>query len=166
MYHPDTHHRRSIRLKKYDYSQEGPYFITVCTQNRESLFGKILEEKMYLNPAGHMIRQIWDSLPSRFPNIKLDEFVIMPNHIHGIIILNRSNEPHSIAQICQAFKSITTNEYMQGVRHHFWRPFMKRLWQRNYWERVIRSEVELYFTREYVQDNPAKWASDKLFSPS
>ncbi len=87
-YNPDKHHRRSIRLQGYDYSQPGIYFITLCTQNRERLFGEILNGEMRLNEFGKIAHQCWLEIPNHFPHVQLDEFVIMPDHIHGIIVLN------------------------------------------------------------------------------
>ena len=86
-YDPDRHHRRSIRLKGYDYSQAGVYFVSVCTQNRECLFGAIVGGEMVLNHAGRMVETVWDRLARRFPDIELDESIILPNHIHGIITI-------------------------------------------------------------------------------
>ena len=87
-YNPDKHHRRSIRLQGYDYSQRGAYFITLCTKNREHLFGEILNGEIQLNEFGKITQQCWLEIPNHFPNVQLDEFVIMPDHIHGIIVLN------------------------------------------------------------------------------
>lgn len=101
-YNPEIHHRRSIRLKGHDYSKTGAYFVTVCTQNRECLFGNVIEKEMRLNEAGKMIESIWENLSNQYPGIQEDAFVVMPNHIHGIIVLsdlNRRGEscirPHS-----------------------------------------------------------------------
>jgi len=84
---PDSHHRRSIRLKGYDYSQAGAYFVSICTQNRECLFGEIVDEDMALNDAGRMVQTVWGELARRFPDLELDETITLPNHIHGIIII-------------------------------------------------------------------------------
>ncbi|PKL72573.1 hypothetical protein CVV26_00995 [Candidatus Kuenenbacteria bacterium HGW-Kuenenbacteria-1] len=89
-YNSEIHHRRSIRLKEYDYSQNGVYFITICTQNHECLFGKIENEKMILNEYGKIVKKDWLEIPNHFPNIILDKFIVMPNHIHGIIIIDAS----------------------------------------------------------------------------
>ncbi|XGB43143.1 MAG: hypothetical protein LVS60_04975 [Nodosilinea sp. LVE1205-7] len=84
-YNPDIHHRRSIRLKGYDYSQNGLYFVTICTQNRHHLFGTITNGQMALNPMGEIVHDEWFKTASMRPNIRLHEFIVMPNHIHGII---------------------------------------------------------------------------------
>ena len=86
-YNPDIHHRRSIRLRGYDYSRPGAYFVTTCTQNRECLFGKIVGGEMVLNDAGRMINIVWNEIQENYPGVETDEFVVMPNHIHGIIVL-------------------------------------------------------------------------------
>jgi len=91
-YDPDIHHRRSIRLREYDYSSTGAYFVTTCTQGRECLFGDVVDEAIRLDPAGESVWAAWDELPERFPNIVMDEFVVMPNHFHGIIILNEPDD--------------------------------------------------------------------------
>jgi len=86
-YNPDIHHRRSIRLRDYDYSQAGAYFITICAHNRECLFGEIADGAMRLNAAGEIAMQCWQEIPLHFPHSALDEWVIMPNHLHGIVVL-------------------------------------------------------------------------------
>jgi REP element-mobilizing transposase RayT len=91
-YDPSIHHRRSIRLKSYDYSQAGMYFVTICTQNHDCFFGHIIDFKMRLNDAGMMIQSVWDDLPNRFANLELDAVVVMPNHIHGIFVLGHGND--------------------------------------------------------------------------
>ena len=90
-YNSHIHHRRSIRLKGYDYSQNGVYFVTICVQNRECLFGKIKNGEMILNNAGKMIEKYWHQIPEHYPNVILDVFVIMPNHVHGILIIDNGN---------------------------------------------------------------------------
>lgn len=84
-YNPNIHHRRSIRLPGYDYSQAGAYFVTICTQNRLCLFGEVADGRMIQNVAGQMVETVWQQLPDRFPQILMDAFVVMPNHVHGII---------------------------------------------------------------------------------
>lgn len=185
-YNPDVHHRCSIRLRKYDYSSSGAYFVTVCVQGRECLFGGIVQNDMVLNEAGRMVEEVWRSLPERFPHVMVDEFVVMPNHLHGIILLNECRgEPcvrpnfrdegeqvehrvrpygtadFSLGRICQALKSLTTVGYVRGVKDHDWSPFPGRLWQRNYHERIIRDETELIGVREYIRNNPLKWLDDE-----
>lgn len=186
-YNPTIHHRRSIRLKGYDYSQNGAYFVTICTQNRECLFGKIMDGKMVLNDAGKIIQTEWEKLPQQFQNIELDVFVVMPNHFHGIVVIQNENDvdvggplvgtqngngqPQGIAptdkktigDIIGAFKSLTTNEYIRGVKNGKFPPFEKQIWQRNYHEHIIRNEQSLDKIREYIMYNPQKWQNDVFF---
>jgi len=169
-YNSDIHNRKSIRLKNYDYSQAGFYFITICTQNHDHLFGKINDNKIFLNDAGLMVEIQWNELIKRFKNIKLHEYTIMPNHFHGIInMLSKcrcelfgSKSDTEIGDIIQAFKSITTHQYICGVKQNNWQRFDKKLWQRNYWEHIIRTENELNCISQYIIDNPKNWENDKL----
>jgi len=178
-------HRKSTRLIKYDYSLPGYYFITICSQDRQYLFGKIVNEKMKLNNIGKTIDGYWHKLPEKFNNILLDKHTVMPNHLHGIIVINddvanntvgappvgaRTNNVHqragtrpapTIGNIVGTFKSITTNQYIQNVKNNNWPPFNKRVWQRNYYEHVIRNEEELNKIRQYIIDNPNMWPKDK-----
>lgn len=192
--------RRSIRLKNYDYSQEGNYFITICCQDRARLFGKIDKGEMILNEAGNMIVTEWLALKSRFPNIELYEYIVMPNHFHGILGIventvgtslagvqnNEDGQPQGIAptglpptglpqtglpqtelaptvgNIIGAFKSITSVEYIRGIESKNWEQFNKRLWQRNYWEHIIRNDDSFDRISEYIKNNPRKWHEDKF----
>jgi putative transposase len=196
-YSPDIHKRRSIRLKNYDYSQAGAYFITVCVSQRECLFGKIVNGVMVLNETGHILEKVWRGLPKHFTTIHLDEYSIMPNHFHGILHINeyagatgakqdspallclnyytnnrviadrgkadeafalhlRGTAPGSLCSIVQNFKSVSTRK-INRLRN---KPGCS-VWQRNYYERVIRNEDELFRAREYVIMNPLKWEQDK-----
>ncbi len=188
-YNPKIHHRRSIRLKGYNYSQAGLYFITLCTQDSLHLFGEITNDEIVLNDSGMMIEKWWNELKNRFPNIELDEFVIMPNHFHGVIqIINTT--PTSVPvpvgadlRVCpdtdtrehtggehagsplhrmiQWFKTMSTNEYIRNVKKNHWTPFNKKLWQRNYYEHIIRNEKSYLQISEYIRTNPLKWLDDK-----
>ncbi len=182
-YNPDVHHRRSIRLKEYDYSQPGVYFITICTHNRECLLGEIKNDKVELYVAGQIIEKWWVVLPNKFTNIKIDEYIIMPNHFHGIITIVETNVgadlrvcPNNngkdmdlqgehigspLRKIIQWFKTMTTNEYIRGVKHNILPSFHRKFWQRNYYEHIIRNEDELKKIREYIRNNPLKWHLDR-----
>ena len=179
-YNPEVHHRRSLRLQGYDYTRAGAYFITICIQHRECLFGEMINDQMHLNQPGRMILSIWDELPQHYAGVDIDAFVIMPNHIHGIIVLIDSNarpqevlqptkkgQPQrvaptmSLSDVVHRFKSLATTRYRQGVISKDWQPFPGKLWQRNYYERVIRSEKELHQIREYIAANPIRWAEDE-----
>jgi REP element-mobilizing transposase RayT len=172
--------RQSIRLKNYDYSQSGLYFITICTENRECLLGDIVDGKMVLNNIGNMIKKWWNKIPERFDTVELDKFQIMPNHIHGVIqiIVGAGFIPArnkrvttmvgattrvapTVGDIIGAFKSLTTHEYVMGVKNNGWKPFDKRLWQRNYYEHIIRNKIDLNKIREYISNNSSIWNRDR-----
>ena len=164
-----TPHRRSIRLKGYDYSRAGAYFVTICTQDRRCLFGEITAKIMRLNDPGRMIQTVWYELPQHYPGVDIDAFVIMPNHIHGIIDLNIGDvgQPQGVApttmslpDVVHRLKSLTTTRYRKGVERQDWLPFPRRLWQRNYYEHVIRDEGDLNQLRQYITSNPLCWPED------
>jgi putative transposase len=245
-YNPQIHHRRSIRLKGYDYSKQGLYFITICCQNRASMFGQIIQsnfdmspvgahpcgrpsadyknldhienkspnesrpsadyqnldlpenscssatqlenhsQEMQLNDAGQMIENEWLKLPDRFENILLHEYVIMPNHFHCILEITNdhihgvgrpqghaptgvSTEDSTVISQCKtigdmmdAFKSITTVEYIRGVKTKNWSRFNGKLWQRDYYEHIIRNERSYLTISNYIINNPQKWKADKF----
>jgi putative transposase len=241
----EKHHRRSIRLKGYDYANSGAYFITIVTQRRACLFGEIVNAETRLNDAGSMIERWWFELNNKFRTVETDYFVIMPNHFHGIVLIadagadllvgpdtegahpstglktgsgaplqgrpqrttrmdtgaNVNPNAHpahpdpgthagvplqgtnsvrpmvrrgapmcapsgfvsqraSVPAIIQWFKTMTTNEYLRGVKTSRWTPFQGQLWQRNYYEHVISDEESLNRIREYVLNNPTQWALD------
>ena len=183
-YDPNRHHRRSIRLKGYDYSQAGAYFITLCTQDRACLFGKVVNGEMRLNDAGRMVLAEWNRLPERFPQVVLDAFVVMPNHVHGILVITDpaptagatlgatvgatvgatlvvAPTAPTVGNIIGAFKSRVTVEYIRGVKTSGWPPFRGRLWQRNYYEHIIRNERALNAIRQYIIENPRRWQMDR-----
>lgn len=229
------HHRRSIRLKGFDYSSPGAYFVTIRTQKFICFFGETLNGEMYLNTAGLMVGRVWNELRGRFPNVITGEYIVMPDHFHGIIIItncdgqndlvgdmvgpgehkvrpcdvcdvyntgchavypcaqqtdngrtitecglhlspiastgggdscsykgdpcDRPSEANgtmdgSLGRIIQAFKSITTHEYIIGVKENNWPPFPGKLWQRNYYERIIRNQKAFDRIRQYIINNP------------
>lgn len=186
-YDPEKHHRRSIRLKGYDYRQTGAYFVTICTQNRACLFCKVVDGEMRLNEAGQMVLAEWNVLPERFPMVELDAFVVMPNHTHGIIVITNDivgaglvpaqndaglvpapaperatkRVPPTLGDVVGAFKSRTTVLYASGVKQLGWTPFPGRLWQRNYYERIICDEESLNRIRRYILQNPVRWTMDR-----
>jgi REP element-mobilizing transposase RayT len=278
-YNPKIHHRRSIRLKGYDYSQAGLYFVTICVKDRKHLFGNIADGKMILNDAGKMVERWYYELKNKYPDVKCGEFIVMPNHFHCIVIKNGFPVPvgadlcvcpenddddddgdgrthrfaptiaptiapivtptiipivaptilgeqnemifgennilgddilggdilgdgilgddilgdgilgehnilgddilgeHNILgddilgehvgsplrDIVRWFKTMSTNEYIRGVKNYGWPPFNRKLWQRNYWEHIIRNEQSYQRISEYIVNNPANWQKDKLF---
>ena len=168
--------RKNIRLKNYDYSQAGYYFVTICTQDRQKLFGEILNSKLILNDRGEMIIKWIYQLGNKFPRILIDKYIIMPNHIHCIIIVgadpcvcpknNHEEGGHvgpPLPEIVQWFKTMTTNEYIKGVKNEIYPPFNKRIWQRNYYDRIIRNKQEYKKIYEYIETNTLKWEDDKYY---
>ena len=189
-YNPEKHNRRSIRLRRYDYSRQGAYFVTICTQNRECLFGNIRHNEMVLNQAGEMAGKTWNNLSVKCPGIVIDEYIVMPNHVHGIICIvgaplvgalslelqmggiDRAGTrpdrragtrpaPTSLGDVVGIFKSITTHKYSMNVNANYWPPFTGKLWQRNYYEHIIRNEDELNRIRDYIENNPLQWVNDR-----
>jgi len=156
---PRWHQRKSPRLRGYDYSQQGAYFITVCTQNREALFGRVADQQMHLNAAGEMVGDYWQRIAERFPTVELDAWVVMPNHIHGIIVLSDDRDI-TVTRLLHWFKLETTKSYSRGVKHHHWPSFDRRLWQRSYHDHIIRDDNDLTRIRDYVLNNPALWQND------
>jgi len=165
-YDPQKHHRHSIRLKGYDYSQAGAYFVTICTQNRECLFGDITDAGMVLNEGGKVVERCWHDIPSHFPQVELDAFVVMPNHVHGILVIvdtvgakNVSPLPtlpgtsKTVGSVVRGFKIGVTKWFRNNTN-------VRDVWQRNYYEHIIRNEQSLNRIRQYILDNPARWAFD------
>jgi len=166
-FNPTIHHRRSIRLQGYDYSRPGTYFITICTHDQEYLFGNIIDDVMHLNDMGQVIAESWEWLADQYGHISLGEWVIMPNHLHGLIVITDDYRGGSrtaptgkckpVGQLIGAFKTVSTkriNEMRQTPG--------AKLWQRNFWEHIVRDESEWHRIRQYIQNNPAQWRQDQL----
>ena len=169
--------RKSIRLKNYDYTQQGAYYVTVCVNDRKCVFGDVRDGDMVLNAAGDMVQRVWDQIPQFYDGIDTDHFQIMPNHIHGIIMIvgagpcarpdnndygsnNHIGQPQGVAptalslsDVIHRFKTMTTKQYCDGVKSNNWPAFNIRLWQRNYYEHVIRDGSDLNRIREYIVNN-------------
>ena len=193
-YNPTIHHRRSIRLKGYDYSQAGLYFITICCQDRVCRLGKIENGVMICNELGEIAYREWMKTAELRPQIELDAFMVMPNHIHGILKINEMNmdtlhspnnmgdnmgdntgecnspnntgecnsplrsPSNTIGAIIRGYKSSVTKQFgLMG--------FDEKLWQRNYYEHIIRDEQSYQIISEYIINNPKKWADDKFYKP-
>jgi putative transposase len=214
--------RQSNRLKEFDYTNNGAYFITILTQDRIEQFGEIVNGEMILNDAGRMIDTVWNDLPKLYPNIDIDESIIMPNHFHGIVIINNTvgaapcgrpgitdndnfinndlkdenemneliykneinnpknqkeliypnelpdhgrpqgDRPYGLSDAINRFKSFTTHRYSNGVKMGLVKPFNKRLWQRNYYDHIIRNENEQIEIRKYIINNPLSWELDRF----
>jgi REP element-mobilizing transposase RayT len=183
---PEKHHRQSIRLKNYDYSQPGFYFLTICTYKRQSWLGEIKNDRMYLNQIGKIVAEEWLNTPKIRSNFELDKWVIMPNHLHGIVIINENlnllgdrnvseqkpffkenrdilgardaplrQEPNSISSFVAGFKSAVTKR-INLLRDNRDIP----IWQRNYYESIIRDEKSLIAIQEYILNNPFQWKKD------
>jgi REP element-mobilizing transposase RayT len=185
-YDPEKHHRQSIRLKGYDYSQPGAYYMTICTEGRACVLGEVVDGRMVLSAAGEIVQADWDGLPEHYPHVRLDAFQIMPNHVHGIIVLVEDREVgagpggremsgkhidvqsrrpapvgeevrrHPTSEIIRSFKAYTTIR----INKRRWTPGEK-VWQRNYYERIVRDEEELNAIRTYIACNPGTWDEDE-----
>jgi len=180
-YNPNKHNRHSIRLKGYDYSRPGLYFITICVRDRECILSEINMRSVILTNFGKIVEKFWVQLPQRFNNVMLDTYVIMPNHLHGIIIVNdcdndgkvwrrgavtaplRQNMPGqlygshpTLGKIIAYFKYQST-KFVNQLQNT---PGIK-FWQRNYYEHIIRDESELIQIRRYIKDNPRQWLDDE-----
>lgn len=151
--------RRSIRIPGFDYSQPGSYFVTISTQNKRCLFGSVIDHQMFQNKAGLVIRESWLWLSRRYSSfLTLDSWVIMPNHIHGILVITKSDpKSQPLGNLICAFKNISRTKLCS---ERLLDP-NERLWQRNYFEHVIRNEQDLYRIRQYILDNPTQWAVDR-----
>jgi REP element-mobilizing transposase RayT len=163
---PEKHHRRSVRLPDYPY-QDGVYFVTICTHHRECIFGDVVNGTVKQSEWGEIVCECWKAIPDHFPLTELDAFVVMPNHLHGIILLRgdvgaqhaaplHNVAPRSLGAVVRSLKSAVTKAINQerGISCGL-------VWQRNYHEHVIRSEKSLNMLREYIQFNPARWAEDR-----
>lgn len=164
----DFPRRKDIRLKHYDYSQTGYYFVTICTEEKKHLLCDIVESvgvgfhadpKIRLTSIGEAIEESLNKLSEIFNGIQIDEYIIMPNHIHFIVILEGGNGNPPLQDVVGRMKSFTTNQYnkLKGTKY-------LTLWQRNYYEHVIRNNKELLEIREYIVNNPVKWKLDKYYS--
>ncbi len=180
--------RRPIRLSNFDDSTPGAYFVTICTHERECLFGDVVDEVVRLNGLGEVVQQTWDALPDHFAHVESDQFVIMPNHVHGVVVLmddfpgvgathaspvvgvpgparathasplRNGPKPNSIGTIVGSFKSAVT-KHINHLRLTLGHP----VWQRNYYEHVIRDDRDLAAIRDYIAGNPARWLVDEHY---
>ena len=182
------HRRRSIRLKNYDYAQAGAYFVTLCTRDRACLFGDVRDDKICLNADGQVADECWATIPDHVRGVSLDVWVVMPNHVHGIVVIDSTDHvgapvgapvgaqhaaplqplqplqplPHrgvpsgSLAAVVRSFKSAVTKRINDGRGTPG-----AAVWQRNYYDHIIRSEESLNRIRQYILDNPARWSFDR-----
>lgn len=159
-------HRKSLRLKGYNYSKEGMYFITICTHQKQCLFGKIVDKSMILNDAGLIIEAAVQKLNIQFPGIVIDSYVIMPNHIHMVIsIINHSMNPirenrrHMLIPKVIGFFKMNTSKRINVLQNS---SGISR-WQRSYYDHIIRNENDLYQIRKYIEENPLRWHLDEMY---
>ncbi len=157
--------RKILRLQDYDYSQSGGYFVTLCVHQKMCYFGSIIDGKLQLNDVGRMIDYWWREIQNKYQTVVLDEYIIMPNHIHAIIFLddNPKMVAKSLSNIIQWFKTMTTNAYIHGVKESGWQRYEQRLWQRSFYDHIIRSEEALNRIRQYILLNPENWLNDDLY---
>ena len=157
--------RKTIRLEGYDYSENGCYFVTVCAQSREGLFGEIIGGGMVLSEAGRMVERTWNELPEFYCGIETDQFQVMPNHFHGILIIQSRRDRSrpvptdalkikSLSELIGAFKTTSSKRIRENG-------FASFKWQRSFYDRVIRGDDDLGRVREYIRNNPLKWALDE-----
>ena len=173
---------KSTRLKYWDYSSSGAYYVTICTKGREYVFGEIINGKMMLSNIGELVKTFWMEIPKHYPNVNLDEFVMMPDHLHGVIVIkniisnvetpqwgvstginrnphhNPEWKPNSLGSIICQFKSISTKRIRAMRFHNF-------AWQPRFHESIIRNEKHLNAIREYIINNPLKFELDKNLHP-
>lgn len=183
----DIRHRRSLRLKGYDYSQEGAYFVTICAHGKACLFGDVIGSEMKVNEPGRKVQAVWDDLPVHYPHVATDAFVVMPNHVHGVIVIRAGGceaagyppahavdfnpdhaerraglKPaptvrHGLSEIIRGFKAFSArriNEFRESSG--------TTLWQRNYYDHIIRNDADYNRIAEYIANNPQRWAEDSL----
>jgi REP element-mobilizing transposase RayT len=177
----DYPQRKTVRLKNFDYSSNGAYFITICTQDKANLFGEIVgadsisarvsndsiptNNVMMLNAPGQMIDEIYNETIAEFSMITENHYVIMPNHFHSIIIISRADieSAPTMSTFVQSFKRNTTIKYINGVKTGLYNPFNKRIWQRGFYDHIIRNEREYLKILQYIDENPEKWSNDRFY---
>ncbi len=153
----------SARLKEYDYSTPNWYFVTINTKKHQEYFGEVKNGKMYLNELGKIVEEYWNKITEHYNMVQLDYFVIMPNHVHGIIILDYivetghapslQKKTHTLGNIIGSFKSAVTKQLHEHDEKHF-------TWQSRFYDRIIRNERELNAIRNYIEQNPLRWELD------
>lgn len=152
--------RKTQRLQNYNYASYGIYFVTICTYEHRNLFWS--DTPCVLNGAGEMLVGWIKELSKEYPCLHTDCYAVMPNHVHLILFLHREGEA-SMPEMLDWFKTMTSNDYICGVKAGAYAPFHKRVWQRGYYDHVVRNGMDLDATRDYVMNNPVKWKLDKLY---
>jgi len=187
--------RNSLRAGAYNYAWAGSYFVTICVNDRLPRFGQVIDGEMSLNDPGTMVANEWQRLPERFSFVQIDAFVVMPNHWHGIVVIDSctsefdpQNQAHrnrantrfaptsggraagtgagALSRVIQGFKSDTTGLYIRGVKESGWEPYDGKLWQRSFYDHIIRDDRDLQRIRTYIDANPARWFDDTEYVSS
>jgi len=174
-YDAEKHHRRSIRLAGYDYRAAGAYFVTICSHQKKRVFGRVLDGEMQMHVYGRIVAECWDEITDHYPQVIVDEWIVMPNHCHGILIIvdapvgaryisplhaaSRIGAPAgSLGSVIGKFKAAATRRINAHRAERNLSPAV--VWQRNFYERIIRDEKELIATRRYIIENPLHWEQD------
>ena len=157
---------RRMRLEGFDYHSPGYYFLTVCLKDRQNLFIDDKDAHWGMTPSGEMIHSAILEMEARFPDIQMDTFAIMPNHIHLLVGLSVTTDAKGFDSLVDAMhwiKTVTTSRYMQGVKNAGWQRFNGQLWQEGYHDRIVRNESELDMIRRYIRENPMRWREDEFY---
>lgn len=175
-FQPERHHRRSIRLPGHDYQAVGHYFVTICSFEKQCLFGTMIDDVVDLTPYGHLVEVCWWSIPDHFPSVKLHQFVIMPNHLHGIVEITIKQPPDVHVPIAEQFGSPVSSSLPTMIRsfkaaatksiNELLSTSGTTVWQRGYHERIVRTPQELENVRRYIENNPKTWSEDPEFPES
>lgn len=177
-FNPEAHHRRSIRLRGYDYSKPGAYFVTICVKNRACILSTIddrigaglVPARLSLTDIGKIVENCWKGISKRFPHVCVDDYIIMPNHVHGIVIITPglSKNPNkragtspapTLGDIVRVFKSTSAIDYLAYIKNRNLNA-TRRLWQRNYYEHIVRNDHDFDNIKKYIRNNPINWAMD------
>jgi len=168
----------SARLKNWDYGWNAAYFVTICTHGREHYFGDIINGRMQLSEIGHLANKYWSEIPKHFPFVELDSFVVMPNHVHGIVIINKPNDERYVeTQNFASLPSESRNKFgpqsknLASIIRGFKIGVTKNAriinadfaWQSRYYDHIIRNDESLFRIRDYIKNNPLKWMKDKFY---
>ncbi|MFL5804760.1 MAG: transposase [Roseiflexaceae bacterium] len=157
-YDPDRHHRHSTRLRDYDYAQAGVYFLTLCTEGHAQPFGRIANGVVVLTEIGGTVAEEWERTPIVRPNIELDAFIVMPDHLHGIIVIAHRNDESPVATPTGLRSPAqTVGAIVRGFKAAVVRRVGTPIWLRNYYEHIIRSDADLDRIRQYIATNPVRW---------
>jgi putative transposase len=157
-YNPERQHRRSLRLRGYDYAQAGAYFLTICTSDRALLFGYVTDQVVELTETGRIVVEEWERTLAVRPNVDLDAFIVMPDHLHGIIVATRRDDEASTPAAHGLHSSARTiGAIVRGFKAAVVRRVGAPIWQRNYYEHTIRGDADLDRIRQYILGNPGRW---------